>query len=121
MGAMSRKVTMFFENRVGPFDWYEDDSAGFKAFKGRFLIYDRAGKIQDFVLGQIALRNQRTAEVYLYDPPLYIGKHRHGRCMQLLTPGGKWFRLHFEKPASTFGDAYTFVEHMLTEAFNLTH
>ena len=76
---------------------------------------------QDFVLGQIALRNQRTAEVYLYDPPLYIGKHWHGRCMQLLTPGGKWFRLHFEKPATSFGDAYTFVEHMLTEAFNLTH
>ncbi len=44
MGTISRTITMFFEDRVGPFDWYEDDSAGFKAFKGRFLIYDRQGR-----------------------------------------------------------------------------
>ena len=112
---------MFFENCVGPFDWVSDVRAGVKTFKGRFLIYDRSGKIKDFVSGQITFRNHRTAEIYLYDPPVYVGKHRHGSCLQLLTPGDKWFRLHFEKPAKSFGDAYTFVEHMLTEAFNLTH
>lgn len=118
---MEQKLVMFVENLAGPLDWVEDDNRGHKAFSGRFLIYDRAGCLRDYVRGQIAFRDRRNAEIYLFDPPPYLRKHRHGRCMQLLTPDSKWFRLHFEKPARSFGDAYTFVEHMLTEAYNLTH
>lgn len=118
---MGNRAVTFVENLIGPLDWRRDDRDGSSIFRGRFLIFDRKGTVIDYVVGQIVFRRRGVAEVYLYDPPLYIGKHRHGRCMQLLKPGGKWFRLHFEKPASTFGDAYTFVEHMLTEACNLTH
>lgn len=118
---MGSRLMMFVESVAGPLDWIEDRSRGYRAFRGRFLIYDRAGELRDYVRGEIVFRNGRTAEVYIFDPPLYLNKHRHGRCMQLLTPDSKWFKLHFEKPAHSFGDAYTFVEHLLTEAFNLTH
>ena len=121
MGIFGRKSIVFAENLAGPFDWAYDDRGGYEAFEGRFLIHDRSGSVQDYVRGRIAFRDPPTAEVYLYDPPVYIAQHRHGRCIQLLEPASKWFKLHFEKPPTTFGDAYTFVEHMLSEAFNLTH
>jgi hypothetical protein len=121
MSSFSKGATIFVENLAGPLDWYKDISTGYEVFTGRFLIFDRAGNLKDYVRGQITFRKAGTAEVYLYDPPVYVGKHRHGHCMQLLTPDSKWFKLHFEKPASTFGEAYMFVEHMLTEAFNRTH
>ena len=121
MSAFGKRAMIFFENLAGPVDWYKDTGNGYEVYSGRFLIYDRAGNLKDYIRGRIAFRERRSAEVYLNDPPAYVSKHRHGRCMQLLTPDSKWFKQHFEKPASTFGDAYTFVEHMLTEAFNLTH
>ena len=55
MGTVSRTITMFFENRVGPFDWYEDHARVSKLSKDAFLSIDRAGKIKDFVLGQISI------------------------------------------------------------------
>ena len=118
---MGKRMMMFVENVAGPLDWLEDESQGYQAFHGRFLIFDRAGNLRDYVRGQIAFRDRRTADVYIFDPPFYLSKHRHGRCMQLLTPESKWFKLHFEKPAFSFTDAYMFVEHLLTEAYNLTH
>jgi hypothetical protein len=121
MATFGRRSVLFVENLAGPFDWSLDDRGGYEAFEGRFLIYDRSGSVRDYVRGRIAFRDRQTAEVYLFDPPVYIAEHRHGRCIQLLEPASKWFKLHFEKPPTTFRDAYTFVEHMLTEAFNLTH
>ncbi|MBK9214656.1 MAG: hypothetical protein IPM59_03515 [Chloracidobacterium sp.] len=121
MSTFNKHLMIFVENLAGPLDWYQESGNAQTTFKGRFLIYDRAGNLKDHVRGMIVQRDQHVAEVYLYDPPLYISKHRHGRCMQLLTPDSKWFKLHFEKPATNFGDAYMFVEAMLTEAFNLTH
>lgn len=118
---MGNRITIFVEDVAGPLDWIEDRSSGHRAFRGRFLIYDREGTLRDYVRGQIAFRDGRTADVYLYDPPAYLSKHRHGRCLQLLTPENRWFRLHFERPAHSFGEAYSFVELLLTEAYCLTH
>jgi hypothetical protein len=121
MNSFGKKSVVIAEKLVGPFDWRRVSESSCTTFEGRFLIYDRAGDVADYVRGRISFRNSQAAEVYLFDPPAYVAKHPHARCLQLLAPDSRWFKLHFEKPATTFGDAYTFVEHMLTEAFNLTH
>jgi len=121
METLGKRVVIGGENFVGPFDWYFDMSRGYRTFTGRFLIYDRTGIVRDYVRGRVSFKDPTAADVYLYDPPAYVGKHPHAKCLQLLAPKSKWFKLHFERPAATFGAAYAFVEHMLTEAFNLTH
>lgn len=110
----------FVETFAGPVDWRRERIDGRESFSGWFLVYDRRGTITTHVPGRIVQRDPSVAEVYLYDPPWFVLKHKHGRCMQLLTPGDKWFKLHFDKPASNFAEAYTYVEHLLTEAYNLS-
>lgn len=119
MGRIIDRVTKWVETCSGPLDWQCEriDSSIF--YSGCFLVFDRHGSIRSRVPGRIAQRRAQAAEVYLYDPPRFIRKHRHGRCMQLLTPNDRWFKLHFDKPASDFAEAYTYVEHLLTEAYNL--
>jgi hypothetical protein len=121
MGEFLDRVMGFVVTFAGPADWRSERDGRCDTFSGRFLIYDRRGMVRLFVRGRIVQRDLRTAEVYLYDPPTFVSKHRHGRCMQLLRPDDKWFKLHFEKPATDFAEAYTYVEHLLTEAYNLTH
>lgn len=121
MSEFLNRVLGFVEAFAGPIDWRSERLDQCDAFSGRFLVYDRRGAVKLYVRGRIVQRDRRIAEVYLFDPPHFIRKHRHGRCMQLLTPKDKWFKLHFDKPASDFTEAYTYVEHLLTEAYNLTH
>ncbi len=121
MGRLIDRGIAFIETVAGPFDWTVERNGTQTSFAGRFLIFDRRGVVKSFVHGRIIQRDRRQADVYLYDPPEFTKKHRHGRCMQLLSPADKWFKLHFEKPASDFAAAYTYVEHFLTEAYRLTH
>lgn len=121
MGELLNRVVGFVETIAGPVDWRRERVDRCNIFTGRFLVCDRRGTIRSYVRGWIAERDSGVADVYLYDPPNFINKHRHGRCMQLLVPNDKWFKLHFEKPAANFTEAYTYVEHLLTEAYNLTH
>ena len=118
---MASSLLMLIETVAGPMNWRLDRSRGHRSYLGRFLVYDQAGLISDYVRGRIDCRDGHSAEVYLYDPPAYLKKHSHGRCLQLLSPGSGWFKLHFEKPAYSFADAYSFVELLLTEAFTLAH
>lgn len=120
MGKFLNRIMNFVETFVGPFDWRYEHIAGCATFSGNFLIHDRWGMIRSHVPGRIVLRDTRFAEVYLYDPPRFVLGHKHGRCMQLLTPNDRWFKLHFDKPASNFAEAYTYVEYLLTEAYNLS-
>lgn len=119
MGKFLNRVINFVETFVGPADWSHDHVNGYETFSGNFLVHDRLGKIRLQVTGWIIQRNAQVAEVYLFDPPKFVMGHKHGRCMQLLTPNDRWFKLHFDKPASNFVEAYTYVEHLLTEAYNL--
>ena len=118
---MSSFFQLFLENLVAPVDWREERRGSTKAHRGQFRVYDRKGALRDRVRGEIAIRDARTAEVYLYDPPRYMAQHQHGRCLQLLRPGERWYKLHFERPAYSFGDACVFVESLLSEAYCLTH
>lgn len=120
MGEFLNRVMAYVETFAGPADWQSKRLDQCDTFSGRFLIYDRQGMVRLSVRGRIVQRDRRMTEVYLYDPPNFISRHRHGRCMQLLRPNDKWFKLHFEKPAADFVEAYTYVEHLLTEAYNLT-
>ena len=120
MGKFLYQLLNIFETFTGPLDWRCKRINGHITYLGRFLIHNRWGLIRSGVLGMIVERDANLAEVYLYDPPRFVLKHKHGRCMQLLTPNAKWFKLHFDKPASNFPEAYTYVEHMLAEAYNLS-
>ena len=107
------------ENFIGPFDWKHVQNGSSTTFTGNFLVYDRNGKIKLRIKGYIVEWRGLPAQVYLYNPPGFVKNHRHGSCLQLLRPNDNWFKLHFDKPATNFASAYTYVEHFLTEAYNL--
>lgn len=102
-----------------PRDWRVEQTGNAKTFKGNFLVYDQNGSIHHRVQGQIIEWKRLPAVVYIYNPPEFVKNHRHGSCLQLLRPGESWFKLHFDKPATDFASAYTYVERFLTEAYNL--
>lgn len=110
-----RKLEGFF----GPFDWEFASNGSSTTYKGNFLVYDRKGKIKLRVQGSIVEWKRLPAVVYIYNPPEFVKNHQHGSCLQLLRPGESWFKLHFDKPATDFASAYTYVERFLTEAYNL--
>ncbi len=120
MGKFADSILTVIETISGPMDWLSEYNGDTKTFTGRFLVYDRRGLLRLGVRGRIVQRSGRVADVYLYDPPKFVGRHRHGQCLQLLHPNDKWFKLHFEKPAYDFPSAYTYVENLLTEAYRLT-
>jgi hypothetical protein len=109
------------EMLFGPSDWQVEESGASKMFTGSFLIYDRLGKIKLRSKGLIVVWPGLPAQVFIYDPPAFMKQHRHGSCLQLLRPNDNWFKLHFERPGRDFTEAYTYVEHFLTEAYVLTH
>ncbi|MGI8467003.1 MAG: hypothetical protein ACR2N3_00955 [Pyrinomonadaceae bacterium] len=102
-------------------NWQVEQTGSAKTFKGSFLVFDQRGIIRYRVQGQIVEWTGLPAEVYLYNPPEFVKRHRHSSCLQLLRPRDSWFKLHFDKPAVDFASAYTYVEHFLTEAYNLSN
>jgi hypothetical protein len=106
------------EDFVGPFDWKVVRNDSSTTFTGNFLVYDQTGKIKLRIQGYIVEWQRLPAQVYIYNPPEFVKNHRHGSCLQLLRPNDSWFKLHFDKPATDFASAYTYVEHFLTEAYN---
>ena len=119
MGSFLDFVGNLVETLAGPINWRVENNGTSTTFTGNFLVYDRAGAIKLRVPGQIVVWQRLPALVYLYNPPEFVKRHRHGSCLQLLRPNDLWFKLHFEKPPTDFASAYTFVEHFLTEAYNL--
>jgi hypothetical protein len=101
-----------------PHNWRVEKKDNLTTFDGNFLVFDREGSIRHRVQGRIIERRRLPTEIYLYDPPPFVKRHRHASCLQLLRPNDSWFKLHFEKPAQDFTGAYTYVEHFLTEAYN---
>ena len=104
-----------------PHNWQVEQNNNATTFKGNFLVYDVSGGIRYRIQGRIVEWRRLPAEVFLYNPPEFVKRHRHGSCLQLLRPNDNWFKLHFDKPARDFASAYTYVEHFLTEAYNLNN
>jgi hypothetical protein len=88
-------------------------------YEGFFRVYDRRGKPKMKVRGQIVVWKTFPAEIYLYDPPSFLARHKYGSCLQLLKPNDKWFKLHFESSPEDFASAYGYVEQMLSEGYCL--
>lgn len=107
------------EDFIGPFDWQLAKNGSSTTYTGNFLIYDSNGKIRLRIQGYIVEWSGLPAQVYIFNPPVFVKRHRHGSCLQLLRPNDNWFKLHFNKPAGDFASAYTYVEHFLNEAYNL--
>lgn len=101
-----------------PKDWKMNRLGKQTTFNGKFLIFDQTGKIKCRVQGRVVQSRNSNSEVYIYNPPVFVKRHRHGSCLQLLSPNSQWFKLHFEYPARDFASAYSYVEHLLTEAYN---
>lgn len=120
MGRFLNGVVAFLEGQMGPTEWRVEGCNDQTIFNGYYLVFDRQGHIRQRVQGRIVQRIDHPADVYIYDPPPFVKAHPHGRCIQLLSPGAKWFKLHFEKPAYDFPSAYNCVENLLTEAYRLT-
>lgn len=118
MGRFHEFIARVAELLIEPNDWQVEHSGNSTTFKGEFLVYDRTGRTRLRVSGQIVEWYGLPTQVFIYDPPIFVKDHPHGRCLQLLRPNDRWFKLHFEKPARNFPDAYTYVEHFLTEAYN---
>jgi hypothetical protein len=121
MRSFREFALLALENLAGPLNWQVVSNGNSRTFTGSFLVYDREGSIIMRVKGQIVEWERNPAQVYLYDPPDFVKRHRHGSCLQLLRPNDNWFKLHFDRPAADFASAYTYVEHFLTEAYNLSH
>ncbi len=119
MGLLLDLITTFADAAREPRNWRKEVTENSTVFTGYFLVFDRAGKIKTRVQGRIVEWQGLPTQVFLYDPPPFIKRHRHSSCLQLLNPDQKWFKLHFEKPARDFASAYSYVEHFLTEAYNL--
>lgn len=120
MSEFLNRVMGLLETFAGPVDWRRECINGVITFSGRYAVCDPRGIVKLSIHGRIVQRGRRETEVYIYDPPAFVGKHRHGCCMQLLHPNDRWFKLHFESPAGDFVEAYTYVEHLLNEAYNQT-
>jgi hypothetical protein len=121
MERFNNFIARTIETFTGPSDWQMEKKGASKEFTGNFLVYNSLGKIIFRLKGFIVVWQGLPAQVYLYDPPAFMKRHEHGSCLQLLRPNDNWFKLHFEKPATDFAEAYTYVEYLLTEAYNVTH
>lgn len=121
MGRLTESILKLVETVAGPLDWKSEYRETGETFSGRFLVYDRRGTIKLGVRGRIVNEMGRVIGVYIFDPPQFVSRHKYGSCLQLLFPNDKWFKLHFERPAANFAEAYTYVEHFLTEAYIQSH
>ena len=112
---------MCIETIAIPIGWQAERQGLYMIVTGPFCVYDQNGSMKLHVPGYIAAKPGSALDIYLYDPPGFLKKHKHGCCLQLLRPNEKWFKLHFTKPAYDFVTAYNYVVCFLTEAYVLTH
>jgi len=98
--------------------WHSQSHRDYQEYTGAFLLYGFDGKVKCQLPGKIIEWRGLPVDVYIFDPPMQLRKHEHGRCLQLLTPGSLWFKLHWEKPAKQFDEARAYVEQILAEAYS---
>ena len=89
-----------------------------REYHGTFMLFDGRGNARLHVRGVVVEWPGLPVEVFVQDPPLRLRLHRHGRCLQLLTPNGNWFKLHWQRPARSFDQARAYVEQLLDESMS---
>ena len=97
-------------------DWRVQSSGGARIYDGVFILIGGAGEVGLSLVGRVVEWEGLPVDVYVFDPPLRLRQHHHGRCLQLLKPDSLWFKLHWERPAKTFDQARAYVEQLLTES-----
>lgn len=85
-------------------------------YRGLFTVFDPSGKPIVRVAGRVVEWPGLPAEVFLFNPPKEFRLHPHGRCLQLMRPNDRWYKMHFERPARTFDQARAYIEQVLSEA-----
>jgi hypothetical protein len=87
-----------------------------REYQGTFAIYGQGGKPLVQIPGRVVEWNGLPVDVYLFNPPCALRRHPHGRCLQLLMPNSRWFKLHWERPARSFDQARAYVEKLMFES-----
>jgi len=98
-------------------DWEVEEQHHCRIYRGGFVIYDAHGRVLRHVPSSIVEWPGLSTDVYLRDPPIQLRRHPKGSCLQLVSPHGPWFKLHWERPARDFKDSRAYVEQLLDEAF----
>ena len=96
--------------------WSMQELGSRSQYDGVFMLFGERGQVLAQMVGCVVGWNGLPIDVYVYDPPLALRRHRHGRCLQLLQPAERWFKLHCEKPARTFDEARAYVEQLMAES-----
>jgi hypothetical protein len=102
---------------VADAEWRVEEEEDCRIYRGRFVIYDQAGRAVRRIRGRVIEWPGLPTDVYLRDPPAELRHHTHGPCLQLVSEHGPWFKLHFQRPARDFTDSRDYVEQLLVEAF----
>ncbi len=110
-----RFVRWQLQLNAGVPDWYVEDRISSKVYNGFFVIYDNWHLPKKSVRGRVVEWPNLPTDVYIYDPPAALRGHPHGSCLQLLTPGDAWFKLHWQKPARNFAETCAYIEQLLDE------
>src|SRR5262249_10836925 len=97
--------------------WEVEEQDCCRIYRGKFVIYGAPGQAVCCVPARIIEWPGLPTDVYLRNPPCELRRHAKGPCLQLVSPDGPWFKLHWEKPARDFGDSRAYVEQLLDEAF----
>lgn len=108
-------IIWYYHGKPTPPDWKVEQRGTSTTYSGFFTLYDRGGIPRLSLQGQIVEWSGLPTDVYVYDPPLKLRQHPHGRCLQLLRPGDAWFKLHWQKPARSFTETCAYVEQLLAE------
>ena len=98
--------------------WETIRHANYEEHYGFFVTRDSNGRVQCSLAGRIVERSNGSVSVFVRDPPERLRQHRHGPCLQLVSPNDRWFRLHWEKPPKGAEASRVYVEAMLAEAFD---
>lgn len=109
------EVSVLCTPRVAP-QWITRHVGQSNEYHGMFVLVGAGGNILARLRGRIIEWPGLPVDVYIYDPPEAVRRHRHGRCLQLVVPNSRWFKLHWEKPARSFDQARAYVEQLMGEA-----
>ena len=96
-------------------EWKIERRSNSIVYTGDYIIYRPGGVALCRLPGRIVEWPGLPTDVYIYDPPPEIRRLSEGPCLQLVTPGGSWFKLHWEKPGRTFEESRAHVERMLSQ------
>jgi hypothetical protein len=96
-------------------EWNVTEYPDCRVYDGAYMIFAIHGYVLYQINGQIIERAGCPCDVYIFDPPETIRQLPVGPCFQLLRPGSRWFKLHWEKPAYTFSESLAYVEGILNQ------